>query len=71
MYDVLVKKYGLTNFASRDVSAAPVTPVEAYNNGLANFSDNGTNAVVAVIIISAVTLLGVGGYFFSRRRKER
>ncbi len=71
-YDILCKKYFSTdNFASRDTSAAPVTPVGAYNNGLANFSDNGMNATTAIIVISSVTLLGVGGYFFIRKKKEQ
>ena len=68
-YDYVVENYGADfDFLGRIASGKVVVGQGRIDTRL---SVDGNNAVTAVIIISAVTLLGVGGYFFIRKKKEQ
>ena len=68
-YNMLVKKYGLANFASRtDTDEAPVVPLES-NISLRALASNNTAAIISIIAV--LSLSAVAGYFMLRKRKEQ
>ena len=48
----------------------PVGRVVA-NNEIMSFAETDNNMIIVIAVVSAVSLLTIGGYFFIRRRKER
>ena len=64
-YEACIQKHGQTAFMSdvRSVSASSrITPLSIING-------NG-NTVAIVVIISMISVIAIGGYFFLRKRKE-
>ena len=75
-YDYILKKYNTTtvttyaDFMGR-VSANIVTLSSSSNKILVNplFSNENTNLITIIVIISLVSITSIGGYFFIRKRK--
>ena len=64
-YDKCVSVHGMTAFMS------DVRPVGRYSfNSPLKISSSQMNSIFIITLISAITILSVGGYFFFRRKKE-
>ena len=68
-YDYIVKKYGVSDFLNTNTDRPPVSKSVRINI-LAHFMNQDWNASMIIIILSGVTLLSIGGYFFLRKKKE-
>lgn len=65
-YDYLVAKYGLENYADRDISLE--LGAAAMNYLFKNNENENAPAIISIVGISGI--LAAGGYFFLRRKKE-
>ena len=63
-YDWCTAKYNLTNFMNRSLTVS-----FGSNLLLGTFSNNNTNTIAIIVIISMVSVTAIGGYFFIKRRK--
>lgn len=71
-YNMICKKYGFNNFASRtNVNEAPVSPLHS-NSSFYGFGNSADNEMITVIVVmAALATICAGGFFFYRRRKEQ
>ena len=68
-YDYIVAKYGTgsySNFMNRTI-----TPLSSSRILLNNVLGSNGGAVSVIVIVSLVSLTAIGGYFFTRKRKEQ
>ena len=78
-YDYVLERYGVSNdnddahgyqdFMGREASGL-VHPKQNTNSAVTSETANSNSMIVIAITISAITLAGIGGYFFLRKRKE-
>ena len=65
-YDYMVETYGMTNFMNK-----PGLSQAVRINVLGNLGVAENNTILIIAIVSVLSIAGVGGYFFLRRRKEQ
>ena len=72
-YDYIVGKYNPTDSSSspwKNFIGRTVTPIGYQRVLIDVVSKNSVNTVAIVVVVSVLALLGVGGYFYLRKKKE-
>ena len=70
-YDALVTKFGETYDHLNRFGGDGINPALAPRVNLLSNLGNNANTVAIVIVISAISVTAIGGYFFLRKRKEQ
>ena len=71
-YDYIIKKYGTTalpDFIGRNNGYTPAP--SGLNINIFNSSTSSITGTTTIIVISSITALSVGGYFFIRKKKNK
>lgn len=72
-YDLIIRKYGTSahdDYIGRFGEGKINGPLDSARTILGNINGN-ASTVAIIIVVSAITLTSIGGYFFIRRRKKQ